>query len=177
MRRADFEHVLAAAAQIVDASDLVVVGSQAILGTVSDPPAALLLSMEVDVYVPDDPEKSDRIDGALGDGSMFHQTFGFYAHAVGPETAKAPSGWESRLVSVRIPPRSGSDRQAVARCLELHDLVLTKCCAGRERDWKFARQALQAGLVDLPVLLGRVPDLPVEEPHRQLIRRMLVGMG
>lgn len=26
------------------------------------------------------PEKSDGIDGALGDGSRFHESFGFYAH-------------------------------------------------------------------------------------------------
>jgi hypothetical protein len=31
--------------------------------------------------------------GALGDGSPFHAAFGYYAHGVGPETAKAPAGW------------------------------------------------------------------------------------
>ncbi len=29
-------------------------------------------------------------------------TFGYYAHGVGPETAKAPAGWEQRLVRVAV---------------------------------------------------------------------------
>lgn len=134
MRLPELEHVIAAAAQIVGTDVFVVIGSQAILGTTSDPPAALLQSMEVDLYVPGDPEKSGRIDGALGDGSPFHQAFGFYAHGVGPETAKPPQGWQERLVPLDIPPRPGSSREVTAHCLEMHDLVLSKCYACRDRD-------------------------------------------
>ena len=47
MRREDFIHVLQAAANVVD-DELVVVGSQAILGTTKAPPDELLRSMEVD---------------------------------------------------------------------------------------------------------------------------------
>lgn len=48
MRREDFEHVLAAAAEVSGHDELVVIGSQAILGSHSDPPATLLVSLEVD---------------------------------------------------------------------------------------------------------------------------------
>ena len=30
---------------------------------------------------------ADKIDGAIGEGSQFHQTYGYYAQGVGPETA------------------------------------------------------------------------------------------
>lgn len=56
MRREDFEHVLAAAAEVSGRDELVVVGSQAILGSHDDPPAALLVSLEVDVYPLEDPD-------------------------------------------------------------------------------------------------------------------------
>ncbi len=123
MRRHEFEHVIAAAAEVSAEREIVVIGSQAILGSVEDPPATMLLSMEADVYPRNAPDKAEEIDGSLGDGSPFHGTHGYYAHGVGPETAVAPAGWEERLVRMDIPPRAGRADGAVALCLEVHDLV------------------------------------------------------
>jgi hypothetical protein len=111
MRREDLDHVVAAAAQIVGETEFVVVGSQSILGSHPDAPEALLRSQEADIYPRWAPDKAIEIEGALGDGSRFQQTFGYYAHAVGPETAKAPRGWEDRLVAVTSP------RASPARCV------------------------------------------------------------
>jgi hypothetical protein len=47
----------------------------------------LLTSQEADIYPLGDPAKSDLIDGTIGELSPFHETFGYYAHGVGPETA------------------------------------------------------------------------------------------
>jgi hypothetical protein len=124
----------------------------------------MLRSMEADVYPLHRPEQADHIDGALGDGSQFEATFGYYAHGVEPETAKAPAGWQERLVRVDVKPRLLSKRNPVAWCLEIHDLVLSKLAAGRERDWEFARAALTAGLVDSDDLLRRAADLPLPSP-------------
>lgn len=162
MRREDLYHVVAAAAQIVGESEFVVVGSQAILGSHADAPEALLRSQEVDIYPRSAPDKAIAIEGALGDGSHFQQAFGYYAHAVGPETAKAPLGWEDRLVVLEIPPRPTSQVRAVALCLEPHDLVLSKLAANRERDWEFAKDSLDARLVESRILMERVGDLPVD---------------
>lgn len=79
MNREQFEHVIAAAADVVG-DELVVVGSQAILGVLMNPPASLLRSAELDVYPKSDPSRAAEIDGALGDGSRFHETYGYYAH-------------------------------------------------------------------------------------------------
>lgn len=137
----------------------------------------MLESMEADLYPRNDPAAADLIDGALGDGSQFHLAFGYYAHGVGPQTAKAPRGWEERLVKREVFPRLGSDSGTViAWCLEVHDLVLSKCVAGRDRDWEYAKEALDAGIVDPRILLGRVADLPVDDHARGHIEQTIHAM-
>jgi hypothetical protein len=93
LRPDQFEHVIAAAANVTGQDEFVVIGSQAILGSFEQPPESMLQSLEADIYPLHDPSGADLIDGALGDGSQFHVAYGYYAHGVGPETAKAPSGW------------------------------------------------------------------------------------
>ena len=173
MRRDQFDHVVAAAANITDEDEFVVIGSQAILGPLPDPPAAMTASMEVDFYPLYAPEKADLIDAELGDGSRFHSTFGYYGHGVGPGTVKAPQGWEDRLQRVPIPPRLVSDRHPVALCLEIHDLVLAKCAALRDRDFDYARAAITAGLVDMATIRARIPTMPVPDETRRLIEARL----
>jgi hypothetical protein len=177
VNRQQFEHVLAAAASITGDVELTVVGSQAILGSIAEPPAEMLLSAEADVYPTADPARSDLIDGAIGDGSRFHATYGYYAHGVDEGTAKLPTGWRDRAVRLEIPPRPGSEHRAVAVCPEPHDLVLSKCVAGRERDWSYARVALDAGLVELELLLARVRNLPIDEAARTHLVDSLRALG
>ena len=172
MRRAELEHVIRAAAEVSKDHELVIVGSQAILGQFPDAPETMLMSREADIYPKNHPERSDEIDGSLGDGSYFDSSFGYYAHAVGPETAKAPAGWEDRL----IPVQSENTGNAIGWCLEVHDLVLSKCAAGRQRDWDFAREALRHGLVEPAELQRRAADLPLPPEDVERIQRMLVGI-
>ena len=127
MTREQLEHVIRAAPRIADVEEIVVVGSQALLGEFPAAPVELLQSMEADVYPRAHPERADLIDGAIGELSPFHETHGYYAHGVGPETAVLPSGWEQRLVPL---PAEG----AMGLCLEVHDLILSKYAAGREKD-------------------------------------------
>ena len=165
-------------ANVTGLNEFVVIGSQAILGSHEKPPESMLQSLEVDIYPLRDPGSADMIDGALGDGSQFHAAYGYYAHGVGPETAKAPSGWQERLVKRDVPRRPGSDGTIVAWCLEVHDLVLSKCAAGRERDWQYAREALRAQIVDPHVLLTRIPDLPVGAEaitHIEMMLRAIIN--
>jgi hypothetical protein len=176
MRRADLEHVIAAAANALGEDAFVVIGSQAILGPCPDAPETLLRSMEVDLFPKESPDRAVEIDGALGDGSPFHESFGYYAHGVGPETAKAPAGWQDRLIEVDIPPRLGSKQAPKAYCLEPHDLVLAKCAAGRDRDWEFAKAAIAGAVVKSEVLVARADALPLTESQRASIRRRLEGL-
>lgn len=173
MTREEFEHVLHAAADVAG-DELVVVGSQAILGTVPDAPEPLLRSREVDVFPRHRPERADEIDGALGDGSPFHALYGYYAHGVGPETIVAPSGWESRLVRVELAPIRPSKPPAVAWCLSLPDLVLAKLAAARPHDLVFVEDALRAALADVDDLRRGVDLMP--DPARPLVRERLEGL-
>lgn len=161
------------AAAAVANDDIVVIGSQAILGGLPTAPEVLLWSQEADVYPRSHPERAEAIDGALGDGSPFHTAFGYYAHGVGPETAKAPAGWEQRLVPVRVPRGPHDETLVTGWCMEPHDVVLAKCAAGRERDWEFAREAIRHGVVDANELLRRSDELPLPAAERKRVADFL----
>lgn len=164
--------MIRAAASVAEDDDIVIVGSQAILGQFPEVPGSLLVSREADVFPRNHPERGDAIDGSLGDGSYFDSTFGYYAHAVGPETAVAPAGWEGRLVPIRNENTGG----ATGWCLEVHDLVLAKCVAGRDRDWEFAEEALRHGLVNRDELHRRLEDLPIAGERLATVRTMVEGV-
>lgn len=171
MSREELEHVIRAASEIAGDSDIVVIGSQAVLGQFPTAPPPLLVSREADVYPRNKPEAAIEIDGAIGDGSLFDATYGYYAHGVGPETAKPPVGWEARLVPISNENTGG----ATGWCLEIHDLVLAKCVAGRERDWRFAEEAISHALVEPATLLERVDRLSAPDETRERIRAMVQG--
>ncbi len=165
MKRRDLEHLIRAAADIADDNEIIVIGSQSILGQYPNAPAALCVSDEADMFPKNRPERWDLIDGSIGEGSPFHGAYGYYAQGVGIETAVLSPGWQDRLV----PVRNENTRGATGWCLEAHDLVLSKYVAAREKDGVFARAALAAHLVDPAVLIERLASLPVEETVRQRI--------
>lgn len=101
MKRPELEHVIRAASSITNRDRFVVVGSQAILASVPNAPDELTASNELDIYPLDAPAEADLIDGSIGERSPFHETFGYYAHGVAPETAVLPSQWQSRAVRVQ----------------------------------------------------------------------------
>lgn len=76
MRKIDLEHIIRAATDLTNEYQVVVVGSQSILGSVENPPPECLDSLEADIFVPANERLSDLIDGAIGEGSAFHDTFG-----------------------------------------------------------------------------------------------------
>jgi uncharacterized nucleotidyltransferase DUF6036 len=172
MRRSELEHVIRAAAAVAEDEEIVVIGSQSILGQYPDAPPSLVASLEADVYPRNHPERIDEIDGSLGDGSYFDSTYGYFAHAVGPETATLPGGWEGRLIPVRNPNTGG----ATGWCLEIHDLLLSKCVAGRERDWEFVEDALRHRLADPEELRHRAKDLPLPTARLAAVERTVEGL-
>ena len=128
------------------------------LGQFPDAPVELLVSREADIYCPDDPDATDLIDGSIGELSPFEQTFRYYAHGVGPETAILPSGWEERLVPIHGEFTGG----ATGLCLDVHDLAVSKLVAGREKDFDFVAALLRHRMVERPVLVER---LAITELH------------
>ncbi len=162
MTRSQLEHLIRAAATIAEDDEIVVIGSQAILGQVPDPPAELCRSMEADLWPLNHPERWELVDGSIGELSPFHETFGYYAQGVGPETATLPAGWESRVVPLR-------SRGATGLCLEVHDLVISKYVAGREKDFEFTSAVLRHGLARPEVVLERLSVTAISEERRATI--------
>jgi hypothetical protein len=158
MTRGQLEHIIRAAGAITNAQDLVVIGSQAILGQFPDAPGELLVSKEADIFPRDEPESGDLIDGSIGEDSPFHRTFGYYAHGVGETTAVLPEGWRDRLVLVE------NDNTLHVRgwCLEVHDLAVAKYVAGREKDLEFTSALARHGMVDREVLEQRLAATPID---------------
>ena len=169
MKRGQLEHVIRAAAAITNHTDIVVVGSQAVLGQFPDAPPELLVSIEADVFPKDHPELSIQIDGAIGELSPFHQTFGYYAHGVDETTATLPSGWQQRLIAVRNANTGG----ATGWCLEVHDLAASKLVAGREKDLEFVRQLLKHRMVETVRFTALIKKLPVSPEVQQTVAARL----
>jgi hypothetical protein len=164
MTRVDLEHIIRAAAEIANDDEIVVIGSQAILGSFPDAPKELLVSQEADVFPRKRPERADLIDGSIGEGSPFHDAYGYYAQGVDSTTAILPKGWQERLV----PVRNDNTRGNTGWCLEPHDLVVSKAVAGREKDLDFLAVAARNRLVDKSLLLARLERTEVDDGRRKI---------
>jgi hypothetical protein len=113
--------------------------------------------MDADVYPRHAPDKSALIDGAIGELSTFHETFGYYAHGIDDTTATLPAGWADRLVPIQNENTGG----AIGWCLEVHDLALSKLVAGRDKDLDFVHVLVREHMVVPSVLNERLKTLPV----------------
>ncbi len=165
MRRNQLEHAIRTACQIIGAPEVIVVGSQSILGTYREdqlPPAATM-SIEIDVLPiaesnDETARLADLIEGVAGEFSPFEQTHGFNIDGVDLSTPALPDGWRDRLVRVQnanTAAPSGKP-QFTGWCLDKEDLCVAKLCALREKDQNFVGALLDAGLVDVPVIAVRL---------------------
>lgn len=168
MQRPQLEHIIRAAAGITGATEIVVIGSQAVLGQFPEAPAELLVSIEADVFTFRDPADADLIDGSIGEGSPFHQTFGYYAHGVAEDTAILPAGWKERL----IPIQNSNTGNGRGLCLEANDLAVAKLAAGREKDVVFVSDLLRHSLANAAQIEARLrqTSLPGERLELALAR-------
>jgi hypothetical protein len=169
MTRAQLEHLIRAAAVVTGDDSFLLIGSQSILGAHPDAPVELLRSMEADLAPRTKPDRWDDLDGVLGEGSTFHETFGYYAQGVEESTATLPDGWKARLIPVYGPGTNG----ATGWALEPHDLAASKYAAGREKDREFLRVAIAHGLLNRETTLERIAGLSsLALERRASLRRM-----
>lgn len=171
MTREQLEHVIRASAAIAGVEDIVVIGSQAVLGQFPDAPEELLISREADVYPMRHPERGDLIDGSIGEGSPFDREFGYYAHGVDDTTAVLPEGWRNRLVAVT----GANTRDARGWCLEVHDLAIAKYLAGREKDLLFTKALVRHGMVRRDVLSQRLRDTKISDVGRRVAEERIAA--
>lgn len=153
-----------AAAELVGSTEFVVVGSQAIHGTVQDPPIdAVARSIDVDIFPTDyDESMFIPLHSELGYDSEFFETQGFYVEVVRPTLPRLPDGWRERArsESVGSTEHRGKRIEVIAVFPEIHDLVLSKIAVGRAQDREFFDGVVSIGLVNRKTLEARLADGP-----------------
>ena len=172
MQRSDLEHIIRASGDIARDNEIVIIGSQSILGQFPDAPMRLLVSMEADVYPNHNPELAGEVDGAIGEGSSFHELHGYYAQGVGPETALLPSGWKDRLVVIKNENTNG----IAGLCIEVHDLAISKFVAGRSKDLEFIQELIRHEMVRKGIMLTRLSGAELQDAERNRINSKIEAM-
>jgi hypothetical protein len=169
MRRDQLEHAIRTACQIIEAPEVIIVGSQSILGTYREDqlPATATMSAEVDVLpIADTNEKTarlaDLIEGVAGELSAFEHLHGYSIDGVDMDTSALPEGWRDRLVRLQNANTAApsGETQFTGWCLNKEDLCVAKLCALREKDQNFVAALLDAALVDAYVIDERLQSVP-----------------
>jgi len=179
MNRYQLEHVIRAAGTIAEVKNLIILGSQSILGQFPVVPQTLLetksidvlipkllyRSMEVDLLVPNDLAKTELLEACLGELSLFHETYGYYVQGVDYQTATLPAGWQGRFIDLC----NSNTHWITGHCLEIHDLILSKLVAGREKDLEFFHACAILQLVDQNTLFERLKLIDLASPLREIV--------
>jgi len=173
VNRRQLAHILRAAADVGNDPHILVIGSQAILASFEADalPVAATRSIEADIAFFDDADhlKADFVEGAIGEDSMFHQSYGYYGQGVSVATATLPDGWQDRLVRFN-PPDSAP---AEALCLDPSDLAVAKLVASRQKDIEYVASLLGSGHLEPEVLRERVASLSVVGAVRSRVSVLL----
>ncbi len=175
MNRQQLAHLLRSACTITGDGDVLVLGSQSILGSFDEdmlPPEATA-SQEVDLAFLDDPDrfKADQVEAGIGEMSAFHETNGVYAEGVHVDVAVLPDGWRDRLVSWDLQSSSPS----TPHFLEPHDLAIAKIAPHRDKDTVFVDALIRERMLKVATLRARAYLLcaDVDERQRALVHGWL----
>ena len=187
MRRDQLEHAIRAACQIIDQTEVIVVGSQAILGSFMEEelPEEATMSNEIDLLpIADSDDEvarlADLIEGTAGEFSRFEELHGFSIDGVDLSTSALPEGWPGRLIRVQnanTAPPTGTPR-FIGWCLEPHDLSVAKLCAFREKDINFVSALIASDLVDSEIIAKRLAMVPERyKPNAERATTWLLERG
>ena len=105
----------------------------------------------------------------MANGSPSHETHGYYAQGVGPDTAIPailPYGWLQRVH--RVQNSNTNDR--VGYCLAVADLFMPKAAAGGDRDREFCMALLEHGYLNPARVLELVPCMPMVNSEKRRLR-------
>lgn len=187
MNRNELEHIIRAVGEIAGVKKVIILGSQSILGQFPNFPElvyqedyseisltnqsheVLFRSIEVDIIIPESEEKTEIVDAAIGELSSFHDTFGYYVQGVDYNTSKLPKGWKDRLVEIC----NENTNQISGLCLEIHDLIISKLYAGRQKDIDFFHAAVKLGLLSIETLTEKLNVTPMSDERRLIIEKRM----
>ncbi len=145
-------------------SEFVVIGSLSILGLepTSDIPSGMSMSIDVDAYTKNDPDRIFSLLPELGEGSPFHRTHGIYLDGVTPALPTLPDGWEARMLR-------HEHEGLVVWFLEPHDAAVSKLARLQPNDLRWVKEGVRGGLISAPLVRARFATtsfLDAEEEQR-----------
>ena len=173
MNRAKLVHVPRAVASVTDEKRLVLVGSATVLVAAKQVPLDMLNTNEIDAFAPDAPDEgmfSDLVEGSLGFGSVFFNTFGYAADGVSSKTASMPSDWRDRARSA--PEVAPPGVEVIVP--DIDDIALAKMVAWRDKDRDWLEAGVRSLILDPKAMAARLSRLPAATPLDELERRMAV---
>jgi hypothetical protein len=171
--REQLEHTIRAAGAIAEDDELYVVGSQSILGAYPNAHPDLLQSMEVDIAPKNKPKAEEMIEGAIGELSLFHDTFGYFVDGVDIDGIKLPLGWQNRLVAVL----NANTRGVTGLCIDPCDLAVSKLFAGREKDVDFIRVMVREQILSISELGQRINASGFDDATRAQLRTRVAHLS
>lgn len=145
-------------------TEFVIVGSLAILGAVSKPPSTM--SIDVDTYLKNDPQRTGELVEALGQGSGFEDEFGYYLDPVSPNLPSFPEGWQDRLILLDF-------GDVKAFFVDPNDVAVSKYMRGEDRDLRWLRAGLKEKLLSMDIIERRIASAPALEGELQAARKRM----
>jgi hypothetical protein len=160
MKRELLDELVRGISLLAGSRELIMLGSQTIYAATSEVPTEVLLSRECDLLLDESDPLTEIIDARFGPESSHAADSFVYVDTVSSTFPFLPAGWEQRLVSL------DPDMPRI-RCLEIHDLILSKLAAGRLKDYELIAVLLDRRLADLETVRDRI--LRVEDLHMRAI--------
>lgn len=156
-------------------SDYVILGSLSPVGIADEDEKLLstdmIASPDFDLYLKNDPYRSDNIDNEFGENSNFHKKTGYMVDIVTPDTPNLPKNWIGRLNHI------GKD-ELNAYFLEPNDAAVSKLSRGNDNDIGWIASGLESGLLDAEVISNRLKQVekltPEELKKSQILLRNII---
>lgn len=150
MRKENLFDLIRRVTEISGISQPIIVGSQSLYSITDQVPQIVRGSLEADFLLAgDDSDARVVVNKELGVTSTFYDTHGYFADGLGLATVTLAPGWQDRLQPLK------DDGQVVARCLEIHDLAVSKLIAGREKDLIFLCHLLDGRIISMETFMER----------------------
>lgn len=153
-----FFHVCRSAASIANTAEVTVFGAAAVVPWAGDSGAIPWPSLELDID-PGSQDAADLVDGSIGEGSLFAETFGIHAHGVGLAAFVAPADWLERS-RVFVEPSTGIR----VRAPHPLDLAVAKLVRGDPRDWRFADYCVEHFGITASQIMGGLRAIAATRP-------------
>lgn len=158
--RPHIDHMLRAAGELTGQSQFVLVGSAAVIAWAPELPQVMAMTSEIDIFgTGADPEETAfEIDSVLGQGSMFHDTHGYFVDGVSPDTARLPRGWRDRARTIET-----TTGNVTAIVPEPNDIAVSKLVRCSDKDLIFLVAGFRHGIFDRDTVLERARSLDITD--------------